>query len=372
MRSQASSGTPWDAIRQRAADIAGVKAQVLSALAELAPNRLIQILSRLKARLRRSRASRRLRPLAAELFPAATTHELLSASADAAVFRVNQPLGSPIILKVASSSEATEQLRREAEALNELGGIAELGDWRSLIASVKGRGKHDLGSWLTQSAIAGTPTSTVDIDTDTLILAAAAALTPLHEATSRTVTADDELLDRIVSKPFATVAHWRPDLTESLATIDTHLKGRLRGRPLRLSRLHGDFAPENVIWDIDASTICGIVDWEFSEDDLPPEIDLVHYGLGLGAQRRRAEYGEMVIWLLNKGAGSPESVSIRTAATRGPNGFDVATGLTLTWLHHVSFGLQKSIGHRSNPIWLGRNIEHVVASLRDDATRSKP
>lgn len=341
-------------------------------LATLAPYRLVELLSRLKARVRGSRATRRLGPLAESLFPSAAGRELISVSSDAAVFRVEQQSGSAVILKVGSSSVADEQLKLEAGALEELANNVELGDFRALIAKVESQGQHESGRWFTQSVIAGVPTSAIDTETDTLVAAAVAALTPLHDATAQMVIADDEVLDRLVSTPVATVARWRPDLAEDLAAIVTRLRRSLHGHELQLSTIHGDYAPANVIWDLETDSVCGIVDWELSEQAMPAEVDLVHYCVALLTHRRRAEYGNTIIWLLGEGAESPEAVSALGATNSGPNRFDLDTALVLTWLHHVAFNLQKSTGYRKNPVWLTQNVDRVVDGLQIEPTRAQP
>ena len=100
----------------------------------------------MKTFVRRQRAARRFAPVVAQVFPSATSHELLVAFDDSAVIRVEDD-GGTAILKVASSAIARAQLTIEANALDELAQLSELGDWRTYIASVKNRGDHASGSW---------------------------------------------------------------------------------------------------------------------------------------------------------------------------------------------------------------------------------
>lgn len=329
---------------------------------DLVPRQLIEVLSRVKTFVRRQRAARRFAPVVAQVFPSATSHELLVAFDDSAVIRVEDD-GGTAILKVASSAIARAQLTIEANALDELAQLSELGDWRTYIASVKNRGDHASGSWFTQSMKPGTPLSTIDEDTAQLVSAAATALHPVHDATAQTVAATDAVLDEIVTRPLAIIRRWRPELAASLDTIGIELQEQLGDRNLTVSRLHGDFAPSNVLWDPETESVSAIVDWKFDEQYLPPEVDLVHFALSLIAQRRRVEYGDCVIWLLDQGVGSRETSSVELAAAAGPNGFDMRLGLMVSWLQHVSFGLQKAADLRTNSIWLRNNIDRVVQAL---------
>lgn len=328
-----------------------------------APRSVIGFLSRLKSRLRRARSARKFRPLIDQLFPSMTRRELLDASDDGAVFRLITEQGRGTILKLATSSASREQLAGDSRALQELAALADLGEWRSHIASLLEVGEHEAGTWFTQSMIAGDPTSEVDVDAVRLVAAATAALRPLHRLTSQVVLSD-EVLDDLVSEPLATIEQWRPSLAAGLARIDASMRTRLQGRELTLCRQHGDFGPTNVLWKDDR--VSGIVDWKFSAELLPPEVDLVHYALSLVTHRRRTEYGDTVLWLLGAGAGSPEASWVRVATDAGPNGFDLGVGVTIAWLQHVSFGLQRVIDQRTNRIWLVNNLDRVVDGLRAD------
>lgn len=340
-----------------------ILAQTRARVLDLIPHQAIRQLSRMKAFSRRRSATRRFAPLVADIVPGATKHELLVAFDDSAVFRVEQGAGGPTILKIASSPLASQQLTAEADALDELTQLSELADWRNRIASVVDRGDHATGTWFTQSFKAGRPLSTIDTDAVQLVTAVATALHPVHAATSLLVKADAEVLSEIVTSPLETIQNWRPELAENLASIDADLRKQLTGRELTLSRLHGDYAPSNVLWDPETQTVSGIVDWKFGRQFLLPETDLVHFVLSLISQRRQEEYGTTVIRLLDAAPSPPLSAAVLAAIEAGPNGLDLRTGLTASWLHHVSFGLQKAEELRANPIWLRNNIDSVADAL---------
>jgi aminoglycoside phosphotransferase (APT) family kinase protein len=145
-----------------------------------------------------------------------------------------------------------------------------------------------------------------------------------------------------------------------LSSISGYLEESLAGRPLVLSRQHGDLAPSNVLWDSANATVSGIVDWKLADQLLPPEVDLTHYAVSLIALRRRIEYGATVTWLLGEGRDSQEAEVARYASENGPNDLGLRCSVTLAWLQHVSFGLQKAVDLQSNAIWLTNNIDRVV------------
>ena len=263
----------------------GAVPDVLKVLAVLAPRWFTEAVGRVQKTVRRHKASRRFEPLLAELYPTASSHELLVTFPDSAVFRIEDAQGAQTILKVASSPAANERLAVEAASLDELAQLNEMGEWRSLVASVLDRGVHTTGTWFSQSVVAGTPISVIDADPRQVSLAACNALRRLHAVSSRAVLVNENLLDQLVAKPLEMVERWRPQVSDGLGVIGTNLRMQIPGQ-LLVSRLHGDFAPTNVLWDVQAQSVSGIIDWSFGQEHLPPEIDFVQFGLALISQRR--------------------------------------------------------------------------------------
>ena len=334
--------------------------RVLTAL----PDPAIQVLSRAKAVVVDRQSARFYQPLAEGVFPTAEKVELLVANDDAAVFRVTRADGA-VILKLARTEVADELLSIEAASLDELGSLDTLGDWRQLVASVDDRGTHEHGTWFTQTMLPGQSAFGATADPATVVAASLAALHPVHEATRQSVTATDEVLAELVSDPIALIKQWRPDHIDKLTTIDNELRRRLAGRELSLSRMHGDFAPTNVLWSNDTGGVTGIVDWKFGPELAPPEIDLVHFSLSLLMHQRASEYGSTVIDLLDGHGNDRENALVDLAVEAGPNHFDASTALSLAWLQHISFGLHKAADLRQNPIWLHNNIDTVIDRLAD-------
>lgn len=341
---------------------------LVAGILDRVPRPVIEVLSRAKAGARNLVAARRYAPLIADLFPRAQSSELLVANDDAAVFRVETATRQHTILKIASTPVADDLLASEAAALTELQGLTVLGEWRSIVASVEMQGSHDDGTWFTQTNLEGTPTSKVDVDAAILSGTCAEALAPVHRATAQTLEVDRQVLDELIGTPLATIAKWRPDARDDLSRIDEMLRAELGGRSLEVSRMHGDFAPTNVLWFESTGVVSGIVDWKFGTDRLPPEVDLVHYPLSLIMARSRAEYGTTVLRLLDGTKVSDgEAAAIRAAVDRGPNRLDSSLAIKLAWLQHISFGLHKAHDLRTNPIWLRNNIDNVIVGLASGA-----
>jgi hypothetical protein len=328
------------------------------------PRWLINIASRAKADVRNRLAARQYGPLVTELIPGAVGHELLVATDDAMVMRVALADGSATILKIATSEIASEQIATESAALEEIAQHAILGGWRDLVSVVDQRGTFDGGTWFTQSLLPGVSSAGATLQSELLVTKVVEALKPLHAATSVSQMVDDALLDDLVTRPLDSINQWRPVLSEQLSRINDEFRDRLATLELTLARQHGDFAPANVLWDPALGAVSGIVDWKLAPKPLPPELDYVHYALSLQMLRRRSEYGSTVVSLLGEGESAARAAPIRSASNLGPNRLDVRTVVTLAWLQHISFGLEKGQGLRTNPIWLGNNIDAVVRALQ--------
>lgn len=339
-----------------------VVAEVQRAVISHVPRRVIDEMSRLRSSGRRRRATRRLAPILADVCPDAIDSELLVAFPDSAVLRIDRPSSSSI-LKVSFTPDGSQRLAQESVALDELGRLDELRSWREHVAAVEEQGSHSSGMWFIQSRLAGTPMSKIERPVIALA-SAAAALAPVHSATGRTVPVDEALTKRLVDRPFATIVGARPGLAAGLQELAPSIGRRLRQHHhLVLARLHGDFAPSNVLWDTATDKVTGIVDWTFDEQLEPPEIDLVHFAISALAHEHDDEYGTMVTRIL-RGDLPPEQRSmVADCVSLGPNQLDERLAVQLTWLQHVSIGLGKGDDLRSNPVWLHHNIDQVVASL---------
>ncbi len=325
------------------------------------PTPAVWLLRKVKAATRRSRAGRRSSAVIEQYFPTATSATVLAATGDTSVIRLLHRTEPPVILKLAQTSTASRQLNHEAAALDEL---AEIVLPRSndgpRIAAVHDRGTCANGSWFTQSNLGGAATSDVGLEPARLVTQACEALEPIHRATANSCVIDAEIFEGLVGAPLSVLSLWRPELAEGLHSIRLDLEAAIGGRELTLCRLHGDFGPTNVLWDLRTSTVSGIVDWSFDKQALLPEIDLVHFALSLVTQANRQEYGDVVL-SFSHGRATPDEVGVVEAALRaGPNELDLEDAVALAWLHHVALGLQKQEHLRRNPIWRQRNVDKVV------------
>lgn len=327
------------------------------------PHVLIAQLSRGRSSLRRRRAKQRVAPLITKHFPTALRWDVLVGFDDSVVVRVGLA-DEDLILKVAFSSKASARIEGEAAALAELAGFAELQAHQTVLAKVLESGTYEGNFWFTQTYIPGDVGSIVDVDAGALNAAAATAIEPFHAATSQVVAVGPDILELLISEPVAAIGRCRPNLVNGLAELEAVAIDLFAEKRLAVARLHGDFAPTNVLWDPSATAVSGIIDWSFSRNLMPPEVDLVHFCLSLSSLRNRREYGITASALLQGTADPTETNTMTEMLARGPNDLGVHEAVAIAWLQHISIGLQKADDLRDNPVWLSANIDSVVVGYR--------
>ena len=335
-----------------------------------APDRLVSFVSAAKARRLRRQATAQLAPFISERFGSATSHTVLVAFEDTAVVRLGQASGSSI-LKVARNKTINQALLDEISALQILRNLPALQTLEletaerptSLIAVVTDQGEDDGRVWFTQTMFPGVDTLALDGPMAPLVAAASSALRPIYLATAQLIDPGCETTG-VATDAIAIVERHRPHLAATLAELQARLTGSALDRPLHLSRLHGDFAPTNVLWEANLKKPTGIIDWKFRDRPLPPEIDMAHFALALISHRAHCEYGATVTRLLSGTPGRGEAAVLAEVANSGPNGFEASEAIALAWLHHVSYGLEKSSDLRANPVWLANNVDGVLIAMQ--------
>jgi hypothetical protein len=154
-------------------------------------------------------------------------------------------------------------------------------------------------------------------------------------------------------------AHGRGgELRAGVERLRRELSGALLDRTVRLSWIHGDYWPGNILAATQSGRITGIVDWDQAAGDQLRLHDLLHLHLYARRLRRGEELGEVVIEALK--AGVAEAIGVRTDRVDAwLDGIPPRESLLLYWLRHVTLFLD-SDGHRDNRYWIRNNIERVL------------
>jgi ubiquinone/menaquinone biosynthesis C-methylase UbiE len=104
----------------------------------------------------------------------------------------------------------------------------------------------------------------------------------LHQSAGRLVRLDEALFERLVTKPIAGVRPWFTalewaDYAPWFTRQTVWLRERLLGASLRIVPYHGDFVPENCVWDAGRQALSQVLDWELYDGAGLPMVDWVTF-----------------------------------------------------------------------------------------------
>lgn len=309
---------------------------------------------RLGAMRRRHRSRRELRRRlapalqACEVSPSPLSHTLLTSECDSLIAALDD---RPLLVKIATSPAASTGLDRHADTLDLLRDRPEVRSLTGRLPRVVRRGVVAGNRVLVETRLPGRR-ATVGAADGT---AALAAISELHASTAERRTVDAEMLRDWVDEPLAALRRL-PSLARHEAAMDrltATLHEAFAGRELLVSATHGDFWPGNVLVtdDGEGPRVTGIVDWENARRIGLPDTDLLHWWL----TTQPVELGAAVRNVL----ASPPSRNDLPAALPNPQ-LDVRTTIVLTWLWHVSAGLNRATRNSLGPVWVARNVKPVV------------
>lgn len=103
---------------------------------------------------------------------------------------------------------------------------------------------------------------------------AADFLLRLHQATRQATRLTPERFERLFGAAVKTVRSRYPALAGVLERLQSVLRGSLSGAECPVVWMHGDFKIENVVVDERSGRLLGVIDWELSEPEGLPLLDL--------------------------------------------------------------------------------------------------
>jgi hypothetical protein len=188
----------------------------------------------------------------------------------------------------------------------------------------------------------------------------------LHQQTACRVVVDDGLLDRFVGAPAATIARTcaSPAVARTLDRLMRRCEDSLRGRAIPMVRTHGDFTESNCLFDT-AGRLVGVVDWELSEPDGLPLLDLLQLMPVEGEKGRSERWARFDAWmaLLRR----PERVISDDLFGSYVHTLQIdpqsIAGLVLVhWLNHVADRLD---ARRDDERWVRMRMRQPLESLEE-------
>jgi aminoglycoside phosphotransferase (APT) family kinase protein len=264
-----------------------------------------------------------------------------------------RPPGKPVsvVMKLPTTAQAMEALRRETRVLASLHADDRLGDWRALIPLPLAEGIADGRPYRVDAALPGAapPPSIDHAERGRLREAAAQTIQFLHTATAEEIRGDPALAERWVDAPLREL--WpRPPRRRRLRMrcdrLRDELHGAILGKSFQTCWVHGDFWLGNLLVSPDTGAIRGVVDWDAAAPGELASHDTLHLLLYTDTMATGRELGLIVRDRLRGGQTDRHA-------------------LLLYWLRQVAAHARQQ-SRRSGPryrAWERRNVHQVLAEL---------
>jgi O-antigen/teichoic acid export membrane protein len=285
---------------------------------------------------------------------------------DLTVVMVGPPDAPPeAVVKVARSPEAASELRDHVRAVSDLGHDVRLQGWAEFLPTVMSSRLDGNPAAIVERYIGGVDVAALlRSDTAAAFRGLAAALEvvgELHHRTAERSTDREDLLERWVCRPVATVksaygpSMWQASAVDRLA--EEMLLELTAADPFEVVWIHGDYTPGNVRVTPDGRDVRGVVDWGGSSTGGLAGFDSTLLLLASRAERKRQALGRTVTDVLSLGRWPDEERQLL-----GPHDEPLThrSLILLCWLHHVASNLEKSSRYQTHRIWRALNMDAVL------------
>jgi aminoglycoside phosphotransferase (APT) family kinase protein len=275
-----------------------------------------------------------------------------------------------VIVKLARSSQGARSLRRASDGLAALRADRRLDGWEVARPQILDIGELDGLPYVVESALSGVTVAHLlrqGAAWPPLAALAAETIDGLHRRSRMPVRVDSDLLGRWLDGPVEAI---RPLLVGSrrreaaMHALDRELRTRLDGATAAAGWIHGDYVPDNVLFDPEAGRITGIVDWEMAETPDLPAIDRAMFLLAMHSQTTRRELGALVVAVAKGEASESLRQSLSDAAHDNREDLlDARTLALLCWLRHVAAVVTQSERYARHRMWKRYNVYQVLDAL---------
>jgi hypothetical protein len=271
------------------------------------------------------------------------------------------------VVKVARSSYGVEALRRDLEARARIHVQPAWSAWRQLVPRTLS--EHATGGRLAvvEERLPGMPLTDL-MDDPSVMARVRGRLGELREATYHNVIADD-MVPTWFLDPGATVAallrrHGHRRAAAAVAEWADDAAGSLRGSTCRVSLVHGDLWPGNVL--LGARGRLGVIDWDQASFHDAPLHDALHLTFHPVRSERRVDLGLLIRRLLMGRDDDPDLAAAVARSGLGsllpPTGMTERDALVWYWLRHVD-RMTREPGHATNPRWISNNVVAVATTI---------
>jgi hypothetical protein len=192
-------------------------------------------------------------------------------------------------------------------------------------------------------------------------------LTDFHITTRRPCKFGESEFHRLLAGPLddlIEILHFQGFDMVKVDALEKYLNRELKGKEIPLVWQHGDFKFENLLINTQVPSVEGIIDWDLSDKEGWPLIDLLHL---LASRRKILENKELIDVISNVVFPlkfNPMEEGMLYSYIRAVN---VEQGLlpvmaVIYWLHHVTRRI-KTVTRKSNKMWLRANVTEPLALI---------
>ncbi|MEV6925032.1 aminoglycoside phosphotransferase family protein [Dactylosporangium sp. NPDC051485] len=280
--------------------------------------------------------------------------------------------GSPdrYVVKVPWTAAGAASLRRQATVLAMLRQDPRLPNLRPVLPRCLAQGTIEGRYYCVEEALPGVSAMGLMVRRAwrTMLLRAATGLiSDLHARTGEQTVLDRSTVRAWVDAPlrrleeFALTLSQPPRVVDAVGRLHEELIAVLVGRTVRVSWIHGDFWPGNLLAAPPGGQVTGVVDWDCATPGQLPLHDLLHLHVLARRLTGGDELGDIVVRALHRGIEETLDVSARDVDA-WLDTIPQRAALLLYWLRHTLLFID-SEGDHDNPRWLRGNVERVLVSV---------
>ncbi len=194
-------------------------------------------------------------------------------------------------------------------------------------------------------------------------LAAMRFLCDLSGQVERT-TISKQVFDEIIRDHVEPIVRHFPNFADQLLQVVDDLQELMVGRAISFTQTHGDFYVSNVFCDTSSGEVCGVIDWDASEDAGLPLIDLLHFLQGCGEDRRKMPIGKRIVSAVAGELLSEFELNLMNSYMDELKVDRKLVGplTVLYWARHVCVHIKYRRGEL-NPDWVADNVQYPVDRL---------
>jgi hypothetical protein len=281
---------------------------------------------------------------------------------------------SVALLKVATTGFATESLQRRIETGERMWHDPRLAEWRAVLPPILAHGTAGGQGYVVKQKLAGVELRALAGQPDAFSAGQAAAvhtISQMHQRTGHLHRISEAEMSRWVYAPARVLREFSKanlqggNYDRPIDSLIKTLDAALLRRELWVARIHGDFAPGNILVKNDGSKVTGLVDWEMSVENDLPQLDIMQLLLSSRMLERRREMGDVVLGLIKSEDWSLHELALfaRSREVTGNDELGTQALLLMCWLRQVADTVQKSKRYTTSWVWSIKNVEQVLVRL---------